>query len=156
MHLSSPKAVESNGFGWTGVVSQTSSLAWENTWSRFSSSVPSVTSASSSVYSLRLSSGPSVLLKDPFTRVEHSVPNISYFKSAGVREIQFPGIVKASLQLGKRAKSPQISTPVPGWKICGDSEHFHPPRKLRATKKCIIQDNTRLSPEAKNRKKCEP
>jgi hypothetical protein len=37
------------------------------------------------------------------------VPNISYFKSAGVREIQFPGIVKASLQLGKSAKSPQIS-----------------------------------------------
>jgi hypothetical protein len=33
MHLSSPKAVESNGFGWTGVVSQscsqTSSLVWE-------------------------------------------------------------------------------------------------------------------------------
>ena len=59
---------------------------------------------------------------------------LTYFKSAGVREIEFARIVKASLQLGKSAKSPQTSTPVPGWEICGDSEHFRPPRKMRAAK----------------------
>jgi hypothetical protein len=81
------------------------------------------------------------------------VPNISYFKSAGVREIQFPGIVKASLQLGKSAKSPQISTPVPGWKICGDSEHFHPPRKLRATKNASFETTPDCPPTSKKQEK---
>ncbi len=130
-------------------------IVWlgRSTWGRFSSSVPSVTSASSV---FPPPSGPSVLLKGPFTRVEHSVPNISYFKSAGVREIQFPGIVTASLQLGKSAKSPQISTPVPGWKICGDSEHFHPSRKLRATKMHHSRQHPTVPRQAKNRKKCEP
>ena len=34
---------------------------------------------------------------------------VTYFKSSGLREIEFPGIVKASLQLGKSAESPQTS-----------------------------------------------
>jgi hypothetical protein len=59
---------------------------------------------------------------------------VTYFKSAGLREIEFPGIVKASLQLGKTAKSPQTSNPAPGWRICGDLAHFAPTRKRRAAK----------------------
>jgi hypothetical protein len=62
------------------------------------------------------------------------VPDVSYFKSTGLREIEFPGIVKASLQLGNSAKLPQTSRPAPAWEICGDSEHFRPGRKMRATK----------------------
>jgi hypothetical protein len=93
--------VESNGFGWTGVVSQTSSLAWEKYVEPFQLlGAVSDQRLLLGMYSLRRRVQV-VLLKDPFTRVEHSVPNISYFKSAGVREIQFPGIVKASLQLEK-------------------------------------------------------
>ena len=71
---------------------------------------------------------------------------VTYFKSAGLREIEFARIVKASLQLGKSAKSPQTSTPVPGWEICGDSEHFRPPRKMRAAK-------IASTPTGKNRKR---
>jgi hypothetical protein len=52
----------------------------------------------------------------------------------GLLEIQFARIVKAPLQLGKRAKSPQTSNPAPGWKTCGDLAQFRPTRKRRATK----------------------
>ena len=59
---------------------------------------------------------------------------VTYFKSAGLREIEFARIVKASLQSGETAKSPQTSNPAPGWRICGDLAHFAPTRKRRATK----------------------
>jgi hypothetical protein len=71
---------------------------------------------------------------------------VTYFKSAGLREIQFPGIVKASLQLGKTAQSPQTSNPAPGWRICGDLAHFAPTRKRRAAK-------IASTPTGKNRKR---
>jgi hypothetical protein len=59
---------------------------------------------------------------------------VTYFKITGLREIEFPGIVKASLQLRNSAKLPQTSGPAPAWEICGDSEHFRRGRKMRATK----------------------
>ena len=83
---------------------------------------------------------------NPFLDSSTLVTELTYFKSAGVRQIEFARIVKASLQLGKSAKSPQTSTPVPGWEICGDSEHFRPPRKMRAAK-------IASTPTGKNRKK---
>jgi hypothetical protein len=71
---------------------------------------------------------------------------VTYFKRAGLREIQFPGIVKASLQLGKAAQSPQTSNPAPGWRICGDLAHFAPTRKRRAAR-------IASTPTGKNRKR---
>ena len=117
MHLSSPKAVESNGFGWTGVVSQscsqTSSLVWEKHVEPFQL-LGSV--------SVRRLLGPwhrrrveDVTFKNPFSGSSTLVPDVSYFKSTGLREIEFPGIVKASLQLGNSAKLPQTSRPAPAW-----------------------------------------
>ena len=136
MHLSSPKAVEPNGFGWTGVVSQscsqTSSLVWEKHVEPFQLL---------GAVSVRRLLGPwhrrrveDVTFKTPFSGSSTLVPDVSYFKSTGLREIEFPGKVKASLQLGNGAKLPQTSRAAPAWEICGDSEHFRPGRKMRATK----------------------
>jgi len=86
-------------------------------------------------------------LLNPFLRLEHLCDlEFTYFKSAGLREIEFARIVKASLQLGKPAKSPQTSNPAPGWRICGDLAHFAPTRKRRAAK-------IASTPTGKNRKK---
>ena len=65
---------------------------------------------------------------------------VTYFKSAGLREIEFARIVKASLQLGKTAKSPQTSNPAPGWRVCGDLAHFAPNPEKESRKNCINTD----------------
>jgi hypothetical protein len=78
---------------------------------------------------------------------------VTYFKSAGLREIEFPGIVKASLQLGKTAKSPQTSNPAPGWRICGDLAHFAQPGKGEPQKLHHSRQHPTVPRQAKNRKK---
>jgi hypothetical protein len=55
--------------------------------------------------------------QEPFSGSSTLVPDVSYFKSTGLREIEFPGIVKASLQLGNSVKLPQTSRPAPAWEF---------------------------------------
>jgi hypothetical protein len=94
------------------------------------------------------------LILNPFLRLEHLCDReFTYFKSAGLREIEFPGIVKASLQLGKTAKSPQTSNPAPGWRICGDLAHFAPTRKRRATKIASFKTAPDCPPTSKKQEK---